>query len=1413
VQAASSRIAATLFPTLLLLTVAAGSAPASVRAAGPDWVPASLQPWVGWVLHDDPDAGCPRRDGAGERVCVFPASLTLSIDDAGAQFQIVAAAYLADAELPVPGRSGAWPQDVEMDGKAVPVVSAQGVPQVRLPSGSHHIAGRIEWRRMPGQITIPEGYASLSVTLRGQAVRADDAGVVWLARSGARTAEADTSNVRIFREVVDEVPAIVETAIELTVAGKPREITVPLAQLPGFTALQLRGSLPMRLNANDLHVQAAPGKYWLFVKSHRETPLADLAVPASAAPEVWSFAAVNEVRRVEVQGPASVDPRQADVPQAWQQLPAWRMKPGDALRVAERHRGDPGDVPNRLTLSRIIWLDQEGSGFTFRDHLAGTISSSQGGAPDAKAASVAWRLQMGAPLELGRASLNGEDQFLTRTGQDPSTGFELRTSQVEIQADGRSRERSSSLPIAGWSTDLQGAATKLIVPPGWRLVHASGVEHAGDSWTGRWTLWDLFLALLICFATARVFGTPTAAVLACALVLSWKVPGSPGWIWLLPIIAAGIQNAVGESARVGRWAHIARRTGLALVGVAIVWFSVGEIRGALHPVLEDRAAAGSPEALGFAMLRQEPAPKNAPELRGLAMLEMKERARRAEAEKTLPESAPALKSPQPSKLRIADSIADSVEAPAAPAISSSGHLDAVDPTAKIQTGPGVPDWEWRSYSLQWSGPVKADQKMRLWLAPPWLVRIGNLVTVALLLGALWMMAGKPRLRRNARSKPDAGAPSPGLQDPAPTTPAGVTLLLGATILASLAMLPAGRAFASERDPGTGEQARIPSPEWEKTLKELRDRLLAPPRCAPSCTGIPRLSVLARGDVIELRVVVDSQVDAAVVIPGGAAWRSARNELDGRSGEFASTGHGQTAVRVGPGVHLVVRTLAASGANEVPVEIPTAPASVDSRLEGWQLSGVNEDGTSNGTLNLVRVRRASLPGGAGPAAGTTDIAPLSRIERTLRLGLAWQIETRVERMDAGSRPQEVAIALLPDEAVTTPAIKVAGRVAYLTMMPGASASLHSELHTRDRITLEAGRQPGQMEVWTLQAASMWSVTLGGTPPVSRVNSGVWSPQWRPWPGESTTLAIARPEGAAGETLTVDSVELTVQPGESQTNAQAEISLRASLGGTHRFELPQGARIVSLKKDGQALPAYAEGRSVPMLVEPGVHKLELGWREERGMSNAYTLPQLGLGKAAVNASLVAAVPHDRWLLLAWGPTMGPVVLYWSMLVVLALVAVGLSRVIRSPLSVWSWLALAIGAGQDGVGAALTVLAFVAVVSAREQWGKELASWKFNGMQVGAALFGAIAIAVLLASVHNGLLGRPSMLVVGGGSSDLDLHWYQDRVDGLSPAATMISLPLWVWRIAMLAWSVWLALTVTRIAGWVWAAFGTGGRWKRG
>jgi hypothetical protein len=116
------------------------------------------------------------------------------------------------------------------------------------------------------------------------------------------------------------------------------------------------------------------------------------------------------------------------------------------------------------------------------------------------------------------------------------------------------------------------------------------------------------------------------------------------------------------------------------------------------------------------------------------------------------------------------------------------------------------------------------------------------------------------------------------------------------------------------------------------------------------------------------------------------------------------------------------------------------------------------------------------------------------------------------------------------------------------------------------------------------------------------------------------------------------------------------------------------------------------------------------------------------------------------------------------------------------------------------------------ARERWGDQLEIyWQFNLAQLALGFLSVVAIIALLASIPLGLLGSPDMQVTGNGSSDYFYRWYQDRTLGELPSAWLMTVPIWIYRVAMLAWSLWLSFALLRWLRWGWQCFGTDRLWR--
>ena len=102
-------------------------------------------------------------------------------------------------------------------------------------------------------------------------------------------------------------------------------------------------------------------------------------------------------------------------------------------------------------------------------------------------------------------------------------------------------------------------------------------------------------------------------------------------------------------------------------------------------------------------------------------------------------------------------------------------------------------------------------------------------------------------------------------------------------------------------------------------------------------------------------------------------------------------------------------------------------------------------------------------------------------------------------------------------------------------------------------------------------------------------------------------------------------------------------------------------------------------------------------------------------------------------------------------------------------------------------------------------------FDLVQLGLIVLSVIALGSLLWAIKHGLLGHPEMWIMGNGSSHRVLRWFQDRSGTMFPEAWVFSVPLIVYRFAMLGWALWLAAEMIRWLRWGWGCFGHHGLWR--
>ncbi|WP_373500982.1 hypothetical protein [Desulfococcus sp.] len=1340
---------------LIFITMLCLAAPAAAKRT--TYVPEVLQPWVDWVLHgkETQKMCAPLYNDPDTYQCAWPSNIELDLTDRGGTFRQTWLVH-RDSWVVLPGSIRHWPLEVAVDGEARVVLQKEGAPTVHLEPGIHGITGRFAWTRLPEHLQVPAGAGIVSLRVNHEPTafpNLDAAGRLWLKGAKAEEKIEDRLSIESFRLIDDAIPARALLHVTLDVAGSPRELMLgPLYPPEKFTPLSLESPLPARLDPDArMRVQLRPGRYAVRLTLRHRGPLQELPFHRPddgfwPGQEIWSFHARPELRLVEIEGAPSVDPLQTSMPDDWKAYPAYHMGPGKTLRLKQIQRGDPAPAPDQLTLNRNIWLRFDGSGYTLQDQITGKKNTR-------------WRLEMDPAITLGRVAVDGSEQLITRQRDSDKAGVELRNGLLNLTADSVYQGPVGSLAATGWDHDFQEVRGRLLLPPGWKLLHASGMDNISRTWVKRWTLLDFFVVLIFTVALAKLYSTPLAGIALLTLVLTYHEPGAPRYVWPALLVGFALRKHLpeGKFRKMVKACHAA--AALALVVIAIP-YAIHALRIGIYPQMEQPWETMTEYPTGQpARPQADMEPSLAPE----TMEALPDAVRR----KAVGKGARALLESQ-----ISGGDAAEFEPP---------KVRQYDPDALTQTGPGMPRWRpFETIHFSWSGPVTRDQTVSFSLLGPGanlvlaFVRVFLILILAL---GMWGVAFRTK---------------GGLHF------GGAASLL--CIWAVLLFLPS---------PGWTQGAEIPSPQL---LEALQERLLEKDDCFPACSNIPEVRITITPDRLSLEASVESQIDAAIPVPSRVEqWMPREAAIDGAPAGGLLRKDDGLWVLVPAGRHTLRLAGAVRKQNLLQLPFPLKPHRVEVAAEGWTVEGLHPDGSIDAQLQFKRV--ADQAPGQAEILETGILPPFARVERNLLLGLVWKVHTTVTRLSPPGSGVVLDIPLLPGESVTTDGVRVVENIAKISL--GADQThlgWESFLAPADAIRLVHPETDAWTEVWRVDVSPIFHMETEGIPVILHQAGTRWYPTWHPWPGEAVTLTVTRPAGVKGQTLTIEESLLALRPGRKTTASDLRLSIKSSQGGQHTLSLPDGAELQEVSIQGKIQPIRQEGRRVTIPIVPGDQAVALNWIEPRGMAVRYGNADVGLGAPSVNAGIDIHLPRNRWPLFVGGePLAGPAVLFWSVILLIAVAAVGLSKTRWTPLRMHQWFLLGIGVSMSSLAGGILIAAWLVALGFRPQWGA-LEGRRFNAMQIGMALLTIAAVGALVVAISSGLLGHPDMNITGNGSTGDLLKWYQDVSDETLPRAWVVSVPMFAYRAAMLAWALWVSFWLVGTLKWGWQRFTQPALWKR-
>ncbi|HEX9619396.1 MAG TPA: hypothetical protein VF989_04635, partial [Polyangiaceae bacterium] len=1291
----------------------------------------------------------------------WPGELALDVDRTGGRFEL---ALRVDRKqlVRLPGSAGQWPADVRVEGRLVPVLEESSLPAVLLDRGTHLVEGKFIWQEAPEGLDIPPSTARVVLSVDGRPVvfPKRDGARLWLRATSETSTERESVSLDVMRRLADGVPMLMTTRLLVRAAGRAREHTLKKVLVAGSVPLSLTSELPARFESDgSLLVELRAGTHTIEIVARVEGPRARFGPGEHAEPwpdhEIWVFEARPELREVELSGAPSVDPTRTSLAEDWRSLPAFRLSPKTVLVLRETRRGEASPPPNQLTLARTLWLDLDGGGFTVRDEFTGRLRRD-------------WRLDL-VHGELGRVSVDGVDRLITLDPERGRRGVELREAQLSLVGESR-LERHAEFSAVGWSEDVQSLSARLQLPPGWRLFAATGVDSAPGTWFASWDLFALFFVLVVALAVARLSTPAWGVATLAALVLCHGESGAPkyvfigllgGWALLSVIPRGRARSAV----RLGWFASALT------FGVLLIDFSVDQVRHAIYPQID--AEAQSKLGLTFVsetkFAHMEPA--------------------------TAPvELAPRADTPKDEILRLGKgmplaSLGREAERVEKPQPEASKRLDEQDPKAVIQTGPGLPTWSFREWTLGWSGPVNQTHGVRLFLISPGVEAVLSFVRIVLLALVGWHVLRRTPLGA-APTAPRGGTDRPrGKTNPKPNVAAAT----GAVVVALALSITSGAGAA------------VPD---SSVLDDLKSRLLRPPACDGDCVSISEATLAVEKNRLRITLEVHAGARADVKLPGPAtSWVSSSLEVDGKpSHDVALLDDGFLHLRVEPGRHAVVLSGPIAG-DELTLAFEEAPHRVRVEADGWDVDGVRQNGTVAGSVRLYR----RLERGAQAEPGSGALPAWFELERHFEIGVRWTVRTVLRRVSPASAPVVVRVPLLDGESVTEANMEVErGELVVPFGRDESQKSFASRLEPAEKWLLTAPKKKRYSEVWILDCGIVWACSAAGVPPVERLHEGRFRPLYRPWPGETLSVAFERPAGAPGASTTIDGVELRLEPGRRLLDASLAIDVRSSSGGAQSIRLPEGSKLTALRVNGQERAAELEGQTLRVSLGTGHEHIQIEWRQALGLTSMFSVPEIDLGRPAANVRVSVGLPRDRWLLFTTGPRWGPAILFWGYLGVVLLAAIALSRFSASPLRLWQWALLGIGLTQVPAPAALFIGAWFFAVAFRKKLVTESAL-KHDAVQLLLAFASVVTLVLLGVAVYRGLVVQPDMQVTGGGSTQNQLRWYLDRTGAALPTPSVLSLPFWSFRVLMLLWALWLAISLVGWLRWAWSSFATGGVWR--
>ena len=1295
-------------------------------------IPPVLEPWKDWVLYDVQDSECPKHYQKDKSLCSYPSKLEVLINNETLSFKFYIKIFDKQHKLFLPYVADHWIKNVTLNGEEQ-IVLGRKKPFLLLDSGAYVIQGEIALNPKIKFLQLPQGVAIVSLFKGDKKVqnpKIDGQERLWLENKNLETHKKGTLSVSIYRKVKDAHPLSMKTVLNLRVSGKVRSVILDGIVLKDFEPSSVSSQLNARINEDkNLEVELKAGEWRIEVDAYATKNLTTLALKdyqfKYANQELLSFEADEKYRTIEIVDALGIDATQLNIPKSWKKFPLYLLEESRVLTFKERYKSYTHAKDN-LKLQREMWLDFDGKGYAFKDNIVGTISKIR-------------RLEATDSLALGTVMVNQKPMLINQQEEGGQKGLELRESSLNIKASGRYIKALSSIPINGWDETFSQVETSLHLPPAWSIFTLFGADSNGShTWINQWNLMDIFLLLLLSISIFKLFGFKWSLLATLFLLLLWHEDNAPTYVWLWILALVSLLRVV-NSSRIKKYLQIVLGISSFVLLLNILQFLVYEIRTALYPQLEKHDTYGNSFSTPYrTSIGQDES----------MVYEMKE------------------KKIQVSKSRYAGS--NYVKKPKKELLMQ----NKIDPNAIVQTGEGVPSWNWSTYDFRWQSAVGKGDSLEIWFITPSMNKILKILNVVGVLFLLFMF-----LKEFAKEKIEV-------------FPKGIFMQQSLKLLIFIGLFGVS--------PLTLNAQSIPSAEL---LDELKSRLIKAPDCLPECVSIENIAFKVDNNLLSIEMKVASATNLAMPIIGNRnSWLPQSVRMDEQnSSELQLDNKGELWIHVPKGIHTIHLQGSMNGQNQfilnssLPLHNLTIEGSKDWKVKTNHQNYVEfmnlEKALENPTQNIQSAIEAKIS-----------------VKRVFYFGLRWYVDTEVRLLNSIDKPYTVNYKLLAHESILNKEIEVRGKKAVLHFSNEKKRYVwRSILPLSSDLEIQASLDKHLIEQWHMDISSLWNVSYDKKLLREQKHVGnLLVPVFEPWAGEKLHLKLQKNKPVKGKSLTIESSHLNIIQSQRYRDLTLRLKVRSSQAQPYVIKLQGVKELSSVTIDNMPFYLKVEENKLSLPLKTTSQEIVIKWREEQGSAVDYSFPTINLSKNSVNSSVQLKLPKTQWILFTSGSGLSPAVLLWGMLLAVILFSAMLGRINHTPLKTKDWILLGLGVSTTSLLIMVPMVLWIFILRYKALNYETLMGKKRLFIQGTIVLLTVVMLVTLVGAVSVGLLGNPEMMIAGNNSYGHNLNWYVDRVGATLEHPRVISVSIWFYRVLMLLWAIWIAFSLIKWLTWGWSIF---------